>query len=321
MSSVRPFDVVAIGETLASLTGARVGRLETGDAWRMGVGGAESNVLAGLQRLGLSTCWLGRVGDDELGELVLARLRSEGIDVNHAVVDPTAPTGLMLKWRRAAGHTRVAYRRAGSAATKLSPSDLPAGLVESAKVLHVTGITVALGDGPAALIDLAVDRALAAGTLVSLDINHRGALWRGRDPRPLLVPLARRAHVVMGSPAELAILHPDLQEAASLAERVGGSGAVWAVAKLGAEGAVAYHRGVRLRATARSVAVVDLVGAGDAFAAGLLWALLDGQAPADCLATAVALGTFACTVEGDFEGLPSAAELAELDPEADPVIR
>jgi hypothetical protein len=94
--------LLAVGETMALLTSAEVGRLRHASSLTLGVAGAESNVAIGARRLGCPAAWVGRVGDDELGELVVSRIRAEGVDVTGVVRDPQAPTSLMLKERRTA---------------------------------------------------------------------------------------------------------------------------------------------------------------------------------------------------------------------------
>ena len=136
--------LVTLGETMASLLAPGVGPLRHQPHLHLHVGGAESNVAISVVRLGGQATWVGRVGDDELGDLVLAQLRGEGVDVRHAVRDDGAPTGLMIKIppdeHRRAGHLLPA----GSAGSRLSPADIPVDAVRAAGALHVTGITPAL---------------------------------------------------------------------------------------------------------------------------------------------------------------------------------
>ncbi|HTE61731.1 MAG TPA: PfkB family carbohydrate kinase, partial [Solirubrobacteraceae bacterium] len=110
----------------------------------MSVAGAESNVAIGVARLGHPVTWIGRVGDDELGELVLRTLRAEGVDVAAVGREPDAPTGLMIKERRVGAVTRVHYYRSGSAGARLAAGDIHDGLLADAGIVHVTGITPAL---------------------------------------------------------------------------------------------------------------------------------------------------------------------------------
>ncbi|WP_141704419.1 sugar kinase, partial [Planobispora rosea] len=170
-------DLVTLGETMALFTARRVGALRHARDFDLGVGGAESNVAIGVTRLGLRACWIGRVGADEFGELVRSTLAGEHVDVSRAVVDPDAPTGLMVKGRRTAELVDVRYYRAASAGSRLRPADLDTGLIRSARVLHVTGITPALSATALEAVRAAVAEARAAGVPVSMDVNYRRALW------------------------------------------------------------------------------------------------------------------------------------------------
>ena len=117
--------VVTLGETMALVRTTEIGSLRHANSLAFGIGGAESNVAIGLVRLGIPTSWLGRVGDDSLGERVAREIRGDGVDVR-AIVDPDAATGLMVKERPSAASTAVHYYRAGSAGSRLRPEDLPA---------------------------------------------------------------------------------------------------------------------------------------------------------------------------------------------------
>lgn len=137
--------VVTVGETMALLRTRDIGSLRHVSEMVLGIGGAESNVAIGLRRLGVDVGWLGRVGDDALGERVTREIRAEGVDVV-GIVDADAPTGLMLKERPSPSSTAVFYYRAGSAGSRMRPEDVPAGWIEDAELLHVTGITALLSE-------------------------------------------------------------------------------------------------------------------------------------------------------------------------------
>lgn len=198
--------VVTLGETMALVRTTEIGSLRHANSLAFGIGGAESNVAIGLARLGVATSWLGRVGDDSPGERVTREIRGDGVDVR-AIVDPDAATGLMVKERPSAASTAVHYYRAGSAGSRLRPEDLPDGWVEDASLLHVTGITPLLSETAKAAVHSAVDRARAAGTTVSFDINYRSALASPEVAGPVLRDLAERADVVFGGAEEFALLY------------------------------------------------------------------------------------------------------------------
>jgi 2-dehydro-3-deoxygluconokinase len=283
--------LLALGETMALLTAAEVGRLRHASALTLGVAGAESNVAIGARRLGCPAAWVGRVGDDELGELVISRIRAEGVDVGGVVRDPGAPTSLMLKERRTADMVRVLYYRRNGPGSRLEPGDLDPARVAAAGMLHVTGITPALGHSARAAVDHAVELARAAGVPVSFDVNYRSALWPPEEAAAVCRDLAARADIVFAGDdeAELLGLEGDPADLArGLAALAGGH----AVVKLGDRGAVAAVDGQAHAVEPVRVRAVDPVGAGDAFVAGYLAETLAGRPVPERLATAAACGAF-----------------------------
>lgn len=193
--------VATLGETMALVRSRDIGSLRHASDLALGVGGAESNVAIALRRLGLDVTWLGRVGDDSLGERVVREIRAEGVDAR-AVVDAGAPTGLMLKERPHPTSTRVLYYRSGSAGSRLSPSDLPDGWIEQADLLHLTGITALISESARETLSVAIDRARAAGVVVTFDINYRSSLAAPAVAGPWLREVAERADIVFGGAEE-----------------------------------------------------------------------------------------------------------------------
>lgn len=304
-------DVVSFGETMALLTAPRVGRLRDMASLELSVAGAESNVCIGVSRLGRRAAWLGRVGADEFGELVLSRLRAECVDVTGATVDPRAPTGLMVKELRRTNTARVTYYRRSSAGASLAIEHLDFAAIESARILHLTGITPALGATPHAAVREAVERARAAGTLVSLDLNYRSALWSREEAARALAPLAANADLLFAGEDELELLGAGDQ--IDVARRLLREGTGEVVIKRGAAGACSVSSAGVLESPARPVLARDPVGAGDAFVAGYLVGWLDGASGEGRLELACSVGAFVVSSVGDWEGLPTRSELALLD--------
>lgn len=294
--------IVTIGETMALARTTEIGSLRHASGLALGIGGAESNAAIGLRRLGVDTAWLGRVGDDPLGERIARELRAEGLEV-HAVVDPGAPTGLMLKERPSAASTAVHYYRRGSAGSRLAPDDIPAGWIEDADLLHVTGITPLLSDTARAAVLSAVERARAAGIPVSFDVNYRSALATAAVAGPILREIAERASLVFGGVEELALMGPDAEDALLAA------GVSRVVVKRGPDGAAVRTAHGTTEAPGFRIDALDTVGAGDAFVAGFLSAVLEGLDLPDTLVRANACGAMACLVPGDWEAAPTRREL------------
>ena len=311
--------VVALGESLGLLVASRIGRLELVPSMDLGFGGAESNVAIGLARLGAPVTWMGRLGDDALGRLIERQLRAEGVTVA-ATHDAEAPTALMLKERPAPGASAVSYYRAGSAGSRLAPEHLDLARIRDARALHVTGITAALGDGPRAALDAAIDAARAAGTIVSFDVNHRSRLWGAEAAVPAYRAIASRADLVFAGEDEAELLTGE-REPRAQAAAIAALGPAQVVVKRGADGAAALVDGEWAEQSAFAVQAVDTVGAGDAFVAGYLAELLEDASLAERLRTAAACGAVACTAPGDWEAAPDRAAIVRLLAGGDPVQR
>jgi 2-dehydro-3-deoxygluconokinase len=312
--------VVTLGETMALVRTTEIGSLRHANSLAFGIGGAESNVAIGLARLGVPTSWLGRIGDDSLGERVAREIRGDGVDVR-AVVDPDAATGLMVKERPSAASTAVHYYRAGSAGSRLRPDDLPEGWVEDAALLHITGITPLLSSTARDALHAAIDRARASGAVVSFDINYRSALASPAIAGPVLRELAERSDIVFGGEEEFAILYPGAS-VADAAARLRDAGCATTVVKLGPAGAAVITADSVVEAAGFTIDVVDTVGAGDAFVSGYLSALLEELDTEATLHRANACGAMACLVPGDWEAAPTRQELERFsNRDSDPVRR
>ena len=303
-------DVLTLGETMAAFRAATPLRL--GGTVGLSVAGAESNVAIGLARLGHSVRWIGVTGADELGELVRRTLRAEGVDLSLARVDPDARTGLILFEARIRDISRVSYYRTGSAGSRLGPQDVAPAFAAPARmprILHVTGITTGLGDRPYAAVREAVNAARAAGALVCLDVNYRHRIWPVDRAAAALRPLLPSVDLLVASDDELSVMSDDPDPVTAL--RAVGVSEV--VVKHGERGATSHSAQGSVHRPARTVPVADTVGAGDAFVAGLLSATLDHLDVPGRLERAVATGAFAVATYGDWEGLPTRAELGLLD--------
>jgi 2-dehydro-3-deoxygluconokinase len=315
-----PVEVVTFGETMGRLAADEIGPLRSGHRMVLGVAGAESNVAVGVRRLGHSVAWAGRVGDDQIGRLILRELRAEGVDVSRAITDPDAPTGFMVKVRRTMALSEIIYSRRGSAGSRLCPEDLASDLIAAARLLHITGITPALSATAREAVVAAVDIAQAHGVVVSLDVNHRAALWTDAEASAALLELAPRCDFLFASEheAELLVRTRSPEDAA---RAIADLGPKHAVVKRGEHGFVACIKGKLYSDAAFQVPVADPVGAGDAFVAGYLASWLDGADPSEALRTANLTGAFVVAVPGDWEGLPTRAELTAFATRADAVSR
>jgi 2-dehydro-3-deoxygluconokinase len=259
------------------------------------------------------------LGADAFGALITRELRAEGVRVI-AQRDPIAPTGMMVKEHRNGSPWRVRYYRSNSAAAQLTPADLDEASIAEADVLHLTGITPALGPGPLLTIQRAIDIAHAAGTLVSLDVNYRTTLWPPEEAGAALSELAAGVDLLFAGPEEAELLlgwnqQPSstttFEDGENLARALLKLGPSTVVVKLGALGAIAVDGDQTYRSSTLPITVVDAVGAGDAFVAGYLSEHVGGAAIPECLKMGNILGGAVCQQPGDWEGLPTRDELTD----------
>lgn len=302
-------DVVTLGEALIGLD-TRRGRLEAVRTLDKSVGGAESNTVIGLARLGHRTAFMGRVGNDPLGREVVRTLRGEGVDVARLGIDDARPTGLMLKERRGVQDVAVHYYRAGCAGSALEVGDVDRDLVANARLLHVTGVTLALGEQPRKAVMAALEAAREAKVPVSLDANFRHKLGTVDELVAMfeeVVPLADHVLLSWSEAAACAgSADPDdvIGYAAGLRRPV-------VVVKGPRGGGRAIMDGrVVADAAPEPVDVIDPIGAGDGFAVGYLHGVLEGDDIGERLRTGAWVASRAVAHHGDYEGLPHAAELA-----------
>jgi 2-dehydro-3-deoxygluconokinase len=290
--------VLTVGETMALLD-----PVDDGSTYRLRIGGAESNVAVALTRLGVDVTWVSRLGADPFGDVIADTLAREGVSLC-VDRDPARPTGVYFK-SRSGGKTRMHYYRAGSAASQLGPSDVADDLLEGVSLVHLTGITTALGEGARALVHDLARRARARAIVVLLDPNYRPALWPGPGEAAAALPDAdwllcglEEGNLLFGTASPEA-----------LAAAVGTNVAI----RVGERGALVTTEGGLVEVAPRRLeVVVDEVGAGDGFAAGFAYGLLRGWPPARCANAGNVIAACALRGGGDWETFPRLAEIEEL---------
>ncbi|MFD5985000.1 sugar kinase [Streptomyces cyaneofuscatus] len=338
-------DVVCLGESMVTFLPSQPGRLADVPSFGRGIGGAESNVACALAAAGHRAAWVGRVGADGFGDHLVETIGGYGVDTSAVRRDPVRPTGIYFRTAtdRGAGAHEVAYYRAGSAASAMSPTNVPYEEVFAGRVLHLSGITAALSaDCLELLRELTAPR--PGRPLVSFDVNHRPHLWRGGPAdASVLLELARRCDLVFVGEDEAEeawgivgaeAIRAALPEPSVVVVKRGSAGAtVFSGLRPGprssnaggAESAPASRsregEGAEIAPASRSkeggeadtvtpvpalrVDVVAAVGAGDAFAAGFLSATLRGLPVRDRVRHGHLMAAAVLTVPGDLTEPPA----------------
>lgn len=324
--------VVAFGELMLRLSPPGQERFFQSPELRTYFGGSEANVAASLAHMGRESEYVTRLPANPIGDAALAALRAEGIALRHVQRGGDRLGIYFVESGADLRGMRVVYDRAHSAFSQIDPTTLRwREILEGASWLHLSGITPALGDGPAGAAADAARSARELGVPVSVDLNYRPALWAGRDPRAFVRPLVQHCDVLVGNPGAIAAMlgvqvgESDTNSAAAM-RRIGRQ----LHEELGARRLVVTKREVLsssehgwsaalhdaasddVHASERyQVRVVDRVGGGDSFVAGLVHALLDGRSPHDALRFATAASALKLTVPGDFNRV-SVAEVDRL---------
>jgi 2-dehydro-3-deoxygluconokinase len=287
--------IVALGEPLFEFN------RRAGDEgmWLEGHGGDTSNAAIAASRQGARAAYISALGDDVFGRSFLDLWHREGVDASRVKIDAEAPTGLYFVTHGAQGH-EFAYRRAGSAASRLGPTDLPETALGDAQFLHVSGISQAVM-GPA--VDHALALARRQHVAVSYDTNLRLKLW----------PLEKARAAIHAGVAQADIVFTSIEEAETLTGRNDptliadfylGLGPRIILVKLGAQGVFVVADGQARRIAGHKVNAVDATGAGDVFAGAFLAERAAGRDAFSAAAYANAAAALSTTGYGAVAPIP-----------------
>ena len=261
-------DVIGLGEPLMELN------RQGGSAYHPGFGGDTSNAIIAAARSGAKTGYVTRLGDDTFGRSFLDLWKKEGVDCSQVVIDTAAHTGIYFVTHSAAGH-EFSYLRSGSAASRMTPADLPETYLPNTRALHVSGISQAISASAADAVFRAIDIARGAGALVSYDTNLRLKLWPLERARAITHEAMRRADIALPGLDDAAQL-TGLSDPDKIADFYLRLGAKIVALTLGREGSLIATPERRARVPSITVNAVDATGAGDTF---------DGAFLAEYLAT------------------------------------
>ncbi|HYN13374.1 MAG TPA: sugar kinase [Burkholderiales bacterium] len=298
--------IVSIGEPMIEFNQTRSSERN----FLQGFGGDSSNMIIAAARSGARTAYVTRLGDDEFGRMFLALWKAEGVDTRAVAVDPQAHTAAYFVTHGAQGHV-FSYLRAGSAASRMRPEDLPKDLLAKASCVHASGISMAISASATDTVLAAFEAARSGGAKVSFDSNLRLKLW----------PLARARALIAAAAAMADYFFPSIEDGRTLssldkpeeildwAHRLG---AKTVFLKLGPEGAVVSDGAKRERIPGLAVKAVDATGAGDCFCGAALARLAAGDSIWDAARYANAAAALATTGYGAVDPLPRSAAVRKV---------
>jgi 2-dehydro-3-deoxygluconokinase len=305
--------LILAGEPMGLFIAQTEGSLDTVSAYDLAVCGAEFNVAIGVARLGHRVTYMTKLGNDPFGKRIIHVLDDNKIGSEFVAWSDVKKTGFMLKNRVTDGDPDIFYFRAGSAASTLSVEDVEKIDFADYSHIHLTGILPALSESTRAAVNLMFDKARQAGLFISFDPNLRPQLWPSKEVMIQSVnALAAKADMVLPGTAEGKILmgSEDPQEINAFYRK---NGAKICVTKCGGQGAFVTTDTDEYMVPGFKVdKVVDTVGAGDGFAAGVITGLMEGLPLKAAVLRGNAIGAIQVTSRGDNEGLPYPDQLKKF---------
>lgn len=265
--------VLALGEAMIEFNQSQRGQ----PGYLQGFGGDVSNFLIAASRQGASTGFVSAVGNDHFGQLLLDLWRAENVDTSTVRVDQDAPTGVYFVSHGEQGH-RFDYLRAGSAASRYAPSHLPLDAIAAARVVHLSGISLAIGVSACDAALAAIDHARSHRVTVSFDTNLRLKLWPLARARAVMLDAIRSADICLPSWDDVTLLtgHEDKD---AIVDALLALGPKIVALKLGREGAYIATPAERRVVPGRVVQAVDATGAGDCFGGAFIARIVAGDDP------------------------------------------
>jgi len=300
------FDVAALGEAMLEFNQTHPGEPQ----YLQGFGGDTSNAVIAAARAGAKTAYLTRLGQDTFGDALMALWQREGVDTSGIERNTQAHTGIYFVTHGAKGH-EFSYLRAGSAASRMTPAWLPRALVHQSKILHVSGISLAISATARDTVFEAMKQAREAGTLVSFDSNLRLKLWSLEEARAAITRAIGMCDLFLPSVDDVNVLSGRSDPDAIIAWSHE-LGAKQVVLKLGAEGALVSDGKQRERIAGHRVEVVDATGAGDCFCGNLLARIALGDSLVDAARYANAAAAIAVQGFGAVAPLPRPEQVRAL---------
>ena len=291
-------DLVALGEVLLRLAVPSPARFETANVLDVQIGGAEANVAAACARLGLRTAWISALPDNPWGERVRRELTGHGVDCTYVRIFPGTRLGAyFLEYGVPPRPVRVLYDRRDSAFSQLSADSIDWEPIRRARLVHVSGVTPALGAKARAVVERLLDEAAA----VSFDINYRATLWSPIEARNFAESVLPRARYVFLGRAEAQTVFRLEDSAETILDSLSRRAPKAVIALLqGAEGSTIFDGQRIWRPNIQhKVDVIDPIGAGDAYVAGFLWAVLCGRSWQDAVNIAATVAALKCSMWGD----------------------
>jgi len=246
-----------------------------GRDYLQGFGGDTSNFIIAAARQGARTGYVSAMGADANGAAFRALWDAEGVDHTLVIENKAAPTGMYFVTHGPNGH-EFSFARAGSAASLYAPADVPRAVIGNAKMLHLSGISLAISNTACDACYAAIEAAKAGGCRISFDTNLRLKLWSKERARAIMSDVISLSDIILPSYDDIVAM-TGLSEPDALVDWCLARGAKLVALKLGAEGALIADGARRFRIPPHPCTPIDATGAGDCFGGAFIARIVAGD--------------------------------------------
>ncbi|WP_343584524.1 sugar kinase [Herbaspirillum sp.] len=267
-----------------------------------GFGGDTSNFAIAAARQGADSAYISAIGDDHFGQNLLELWRAEQVATEHVSVVADGSTGIYFVTHDEAGH-HFHYRRAGSAASRYTPQQLPLDSIAGARVLHLSGISLAISESACDSGLAAMAHARRHGVLTSLDTNLRLRLWPLERAREKMVEAFKLCDICLPSWEDVSML-TGLEDRDAIVDQLLAYGVKLVAFKLGSEGCYVATPDERRMVAPYPVQALDATGAGDCFGGAFVAELVAGHDPFSAARYANVAAALSTTGYGAVEPIP-----------------
>jgi len=307
-------DLVTFGETMLRLSPPGDERLETADEYVVRAAGAESNVAVAAQRLGLDATWVSKLPDSPVGRRVTGELGSHGVGIDIVWSEEGRQGTYYLESGDTPRGNNVIYDRADAAVTTATADELPVDRIEAADAFHTTGITPALSETLEATTATLLERANAAGTLTTFDLNYRSKLWEPATAKETLETLFPDVDVLVVAQRDAEAVLDRTGDAESIARGLSEAfDFEVTILTRGTEPALAVADGSVYKQPTFEATSAHPVGTGDSFVGGFLSQYVEGAGVADALEYAAATAALKRSIPGDIAVVTPSEVRAVID--------
>lgn len=312
----KPLDFVAVGRLCIDLNANEINRpMEETVTFTKYVGGSPANICIGMSRLGLKTAFIGKVADDQMGRFITGYLDREGIDASGVTVDRTgAVTGLAFTEIKSPTDCSILMYRDNVADLKLEAGEVREELIAGAKLLLISGTALAKSPSREAVFQ-SLDYAKRHGAVIAFDLDYRPYTWTSDEETAAYYNLAaEKCDIIIGTREEFNMMerlsgNPTQDDHITAAKWFQHSARI-VIIKHGKDGSIAYtNDGASHRARSFPAKVVKTFGAGDSYAAGFLYGLMQGWEIPACMEFGSAAACIVISSHSCSDAMPKAPQV------------